>query len=147
MMKRKRNTHDDTTTNPVVHPVLQCFYPQILSLRQYLLLRLPIASKTRRRKISQLGLSDAIELPRVDFELGQLLDSTQVGLPPKAVATDQDEARDIDIVSFSQQLLKSTAGATFKPGYFQQGEVGYSAHFIRHFTLGYNDSMPYLLFL
>jgi len=94
-----------------------------------------------------LGLSDATELRGIDFELGQLLDSTLVGLPPNAVATDRDETRDVDIVSFSQQLLNSTAGATFKPGYFQQGEVGYSAHFILHVTLGCNDPMHHLSFL
>lgn len=140
-----------TRTNPDLdHPILHYLYPQVLSLRHYLLSRLPVASKTRRRKISQLGLllSNATELPRVDFELGQLLDSTQVGLPAKALATDRDEARDVDIVSFSQQQLNSTAGATFKPGYFQQGEVGYSVHFIIHVTLGCNDlNIIFQLFL
>jgi hypothetical protein len=159
-MKRKRNTHDNgrppksardepaIATNPGVdHPVLHRLYPQILSLRHYLLSRLPVASKTRRRKISQLGLSDTTELHRVDFELGQLLDSTLVGLSPKAVATDRDEARDVDIVNFSQQLLNSTTGATFKPGYFQQGEVGCSAPFLLHVTFGCNDPMHHLSFL
>jgi hypothetical protein len=131
--KRARDALDESTvaTNPGgEHPVLQRLYQRVFSLRHYLLSRLPVASKTRRRKISQLGLSDpshgATSSRGVDFELGQLLDSTLVGVPPKAIVTGQDDARDGDIVSFSQQLLGSTAGATFKPGYFQQGEVGCS---------------------
>jgi hypothetical protein len=134
--KRARGALDESNvaTNPgVEHPVLQRLYHRVFSLRHYLLARLPVASKTRRRNISQLGLSDlshgATALRGgVDFELGQLLDSTLVGVPPKAIATAQDDARDGDILNFSQQLLGSTAGATFKPGYFQQGEVGCSLY-------------------
>ncbi|KAF2794045.1 hypothetical protein K505DRAFT_361455 [Melanomma pulvis-pyrius CBS 109.77] len=145
-MKRKRSAHvrdrppkkardalDQSalaTTPGVEHPVLRRLYPDVFSLRHYLLSRLSVASKNRHRKISQLGKLDpshhAAATRGVDMELGELLDSTLVGVPPTAAHASREEAakaRDGDIVGFSQQLLNSTTGGTFKPGYFQQSET------------------------
>ncbi|KAF2710295.1 hypothetical protein K504DRAFT_481429, partial [Pleomassaria siparia CBS 279.74] len=137
------------TTPHVQHPVLQRLYPHVVSLRHYLLSRLPIASKNRRRKLSQLGKPDATapatsnlltSLTRgvgvdvdidtnidinidIDIELGRLLDSTLVGLSTTSPTASPDKSKHGDIVNFSQQLLKSSTGGTFKPGYFQQSET------------------------
>lgn len=145
--KRARDALDQSafaTTPGVEHPVLRRLYPEVFSLRHYLLSRLSVASKNRHRKISQLGKSDpshhATATRGVDIGLGKLLDSTLVGVPPTAAAASREEAakaRDGDIVGFSQQLLNSTTGGTFKPGYFQQSEVGYSNHSVLHVILSF----------
>ncbi|KAF2185025.1 hypothetical protein K469DRAFT_577492 [Zopfia rhizophila CBS 207.26] len=126
--KRSREAFSQSalaTTPGVDHPVLRRLYPEVVSLRHYLLSRLSSCSKNRRRKISQLGLSepcrDATTTQSVDVELGRLLDSTLVGVSHKTIAASRDEsARTRELESFSQQL----SGSTFKPGYFLQSEVG-----------------------
>lgn len=145
-MKRKRNTHvggrppkrardaDQSplaTTDGVDHPVLSSLYPKVSSLRHYLLSRLPTSSKNRRRKISQLGAQrpspNASATRVVDIELGELLDSTLVGvLSDSGSSAAREEAakeRDKDIESFSQQLPSKTTASTFEPGYWLQAEV------------------------
>jgi len=148
-MKRKRNAHPGggppkkarrpadqsavATMAFVEHPVLARLYPDVLSLRHYLLSRLPASSKSRRRKLSQLGhqhLRDEGTAPRADdLELGELLDTTLVGALPTIAAEKREEAakeRDRDIESFSQQLPLTTSASTFKAGYFLQSEVSRS---------------------
>jgi hypothetical protein len=117
---------DPAVDHPVDHPVLRCLYPEVLSLRHYVLSRLPGTSKNRRRKISQLGQSEGPRLDGLDSELARLLDSALVGANHRPTATSREEAiiaRDRDIISFSQQLVDCATGRTFTPGYFQQGEV------------------------
>jgi hypothetical protein len=109
--------------------VLQRLYPEVLTLRHYLLSRLLSLAKNRKRRILQLGLSGDIPTQNKgsDHELGQLLDTTVVGVPPKAAPANPDDfakTRDREIESFSQQLSNCSTGSTFKPGYFQQSEVG-----------------------
>ncbi|KAF2003575.1 hypothetical protein P154DRAFT_96154 [Amniculicola lignicola CBS 123094] len=129
--KKPKTSSDQSaiaTSSGIEHPVLRRLYPQVLSLRHYLLSRLPGSSKNRRRKILQLGTTaghDSPASPAVDFELGQLLDATVVGVPATTVAAYADEAvkaREADFEHFSQQLPEGS-GSTFKPGYFLQREI------------------------
>jgi hypothetical protein len=143
--KRSRPASDQSaiaTTPGVDHPVLRRLYPEVVTLRHYLLSRLPGTSKNRRRKISQLGLPNPNGSPAAtrgpDVELGQLLDSTLVGVPVKGdteVPDDSADARDRDIELFSQQLPDCATGSTFKPGYFLQPEVGV---FTQYHVVDYN---------
>jgi hypothetical protein len=116
-MKRKR------APAPLDHPVLRRFYPALCTLRHHLLSRLPTASRSRRRRISTLGLQDqgpaGLDVD-VDIELARLLDSTLVGISHHVDAADTKE-RDHDVDCFTQQL--SQAG-TYQPGYLLQPEVG-----------------------
>ncbi|KAH7131938.1 hypothetical protein B0J11DRAFT_211008 [Dendryphion nanum] len=148
-MKRERNSHDgdahpkkrrlssgqsvSATPTHANHPVLRRLYPELLTLRHYLLARLPNSSKNRRRRISQLGqkppvhdtTTTAIDDHGAEFELAKLLDSILVGVSPKAVAKDREKSEDSrtkDIESFSQELVDCATGSTFKPGYFLQSE-------------------------
>jgi hypothetical protein len=131
--KRPRGTADQSlaaTTPAIEHPVLNRLYPEVASLRQYLLARLPLSSKIRRRKFAQVGLHrNDQNVTAIDVELGALLDSTLVGVLAKHVSgVENAEAvreRDRDLETFSQQLSPGTTGGTFKPGYFQQAEVSY----------------------
>jgi hypothetical protein len=114
-MKRKR------APAPLDHPVLRRFYPALCTLRHHLLSRLPTASRSRRRRISTLGLQDQGQTEvEIDVELARLLDSTLVGIPHHLDAADAKE-RDHDVDCFTQQL--SQAG-TYQPGYLLQPEVG-----------------------
>jgi hypothetical protein len=113
-------------------PVLQRFYPRLLTLRHYLLSVLPKSSKNRRRKLAQLGrpiaAKGATSTCHPDIELGQLLDSTVVGEHNTAKIDNEEQLtreRNKDIETFTQQLSPAITGGTFKPGYFLQSEVGY----------------------
>jgi hypothetical protein len=127
------NQSDTATTSGPDHPVLRRLYPQVLTLRHYLVSQLPKCSKHRRRRISQLGLA----LPDqnhalandADTGLAQLLDSTLVGLSSDAGTESSthvhaEKERDREIEHFTQQRSQSTSGGTFKPGYSMQCEVG-----------------------
>jgi hypothetical protein len=144
-MKRKPNTHMGTAPSKKTkraaesaastapgpdHPVLRRLYPQVLTLRHYLLSQLPKSSKNRRRRLSQLGATPVqhdASAHDVDIQLGQLLDSALIGCfpatEPKNAAQEVKE-RDRDIENFTQQRSQNTSGGTFKPGYFLQSEVG-----------------------
>jgi telomerase reverse transcriptase len=145
-MKRKRSSHGGggtrkkarhavdqsvNATPSATHPVLQRLYPQVFTLRHYLLSRLPSSSTTRRRRISQLGHTNATQdtkpTPDLDSDVAQLLDSVLVGTlvdPGADKPAHVDEQRDQDIEAFTQQKSQCTPGGTFKPGYFMQTEVG-----------------------
>lgn len=132
--RKKAHVVDQSTaaTLPAIdQPVLRRYYPQLLTLRHYLLSQLPKSSRNRRRKISQLGLqsarSHATPSCDPDTELGQLLDSTVIGgfNTSKTISEDQvTKERNRDIDTFTQQLSPVITGGTFKPGYFLQSEVG-----------------------
>ncbi|OTB18264.1 hypothetical protein K445DRAFT_245405 [Daldinia sp. EC12] len=65
------------------HPVLNQFYPQVLTLRNYVLSRLPITSRLRRKKVATVGIGNHIPdspLSDVERSLGSLLDDTLVGV-------------------------------------------------------------------
>jgi hypothetical protein len=147
-MKRKRSSHANGTSHKKAkraaetaptsdhdHPVLRHHYSQVSTLRQYLLSQLPLLSKNRRRRISQLGHTAPVQEDAstrdVDIQLGQLLDSTLVGwlldTVPKNVDQELKE-RGREIESFTQQRSQSISGGTFKPGYFMQSEVGEVTH-------------------
>ena len=111
--------------------MLSRLYPDVLSLRHYLLPRLPASSrlKSRRQKLSELGAehpSHGDTAPRgIDLELGELLDTTLVGvLPSAAKPQDADRERSKDLESFSQEVSATNNSAgTFRAGCFLQAEV------------------------
>lgn len=126
------------TPSCIQHPVLSRLYPKVVSLRHYLLSRLPASSKNRRRKIAHLGVQqgpdqqDGHTAPHgTDAELGKLLDATLIGVVSKHVtddtaAIDIAKERDQDLKTFSQHLSSSrSTGGTFKQGYFLQKEVSH----------------------
>lgn len=53
--KRCKTGEDAAASVGVTHPTLSLYYPQTLTLRDYVLSKLPATSKTRKRKISALG--------------------------------------------------------------------------------------------
>ncbi|KAI9884054.1 MAG: hypothetical protein M1823_004168 [Watsoniomyces obsoletus] len=116
---KKRQKRDDgigrglgTQPDDIHHPVLSSYYPRLLSLRAYLLSRLPGSSKIRRRRLAGLGRlksegdvaaqSKGVGLSDDEVaEVTRLLDATLVGLTaPSATHID---GRPEEIPTRSQQ--------------------------------------------
>lgn len=119
------------TSSAIEQPVLQRFYPRLITLRRYVLSQLPKSSKNRRRKLAQLGWptigKSTTSTGDADVELGQLLDSTVVGEQKMAQIENNAQVvreRNKDVETFTQQLSPATIGGTLRPGYFLQSEVG-----------------------
>lgn len=101
--KRKRSKKTKSVPPPsdqidhvVRHPVISLFYPQIWSLRDYILRRLPASSRSRRSRIASLSSGNSNSSRSGDF-----LDSTLVGVleePSPAVS----RSRHVQFVAFSQ---------------------------------------------
>ncbi|KAF1929540.1 uncharacterized protein M421DRAFT_4010 [Didymella exigua CBS 183.55] len=143
-MKRKRTPHAggprkkahpvdqsaSATPAAIEQPVLQRFYPRLLTLRHYLLSVLPKSSRNRHRRLAHLGRpiasNRAASTSEPDGELAQLLDSTVIGECRTAKINDQEQLvrdRIRDIETFTQQLSPAVSGGTFEPGYFKQAEI------------------------
>lgn len=67
------------------HPVISLYYPQVVTLRQFLLQQIPVSSKARRRRIAAVRNNPASPNGG-NPELSTFLDTTLVGilkeLPP-----------------------------------------------------------------
>lgn len=118
----------DATHAGVDHPVLRRLYPQVHTLRHYLLSQLPKASKGRRRRLGQLGKPSTANHADTgaDLDLGKLLDSVLVATVtkcPDGLAEQRSREREGEVESFTQQRSPDTAAGTFKPGYLLQSEV------------------------
>lgn len=133
----------DITT--IKHPVLSLYYSCVVTLRTYLLAKLPVSSKARRRRLLAIGncpqsrqlghkpsdlrrnyatsvddCSDGSTDPNA--ALAGLLDTTLVGgLETSDSAPDQ--TRMSDLATFSQQQSKSTAASSAGSAGCSQSEV------------------------
>lgn len=110
----------------VKHALLAQYYPEIQTLRQYALSRLPSSSRIRRKKIALVGSdrSDPQKPTSADEQaLGDLLDSTLVGRRPFPDA-DPDH-RWNQWVGFSQKGDESyvTLSDGLRGSIFSQSEV------------------------
>ncbi|KAL4920347.1 hypothetical protein BDW62DRAFT_16197 [Aspergillus aurantiobrunneus] len=104
----------------VSHPVISLYYRQVVTLRQYILLRIPRSSKSRRRRIAAVrgdgdGSGDAAKEGPVAAhktpgqDLASLLDTTLVGVWKELSSTHSKERRR-DFLAFTQ------AQSTTQPG-------------------------------
>ncbi|OGM45577.1 hypothetical protein ABOM_006259 [Aspergillus bombycis] len=81
------------------HPVISIYYRRVVTLRQYLLQRIPKFSKSRRRRIASVRSHDSSDAGRSgdqDEELSKLLDTTLVGILKEPTAgCDQERRREL----------------------------------------------------
>ncbi|KAK7941239.1 uncharacterized protein PG986_013626 [Apiospora aurea] len=78
-----KGSHESIPLTPVEHVVLDQYYPQLLTLRDYVLLKLPATSRIRKRKIASTGSSAAVsngEITDIERAVGRVLDTTLVGV-------------------------------------------------------------------
>ncbi|KAK8126658.1 RNA-directed DNA polymerase [Apiospora kogelbergensis] len=86
---------------PVKHAVLDQYYPQLLTLRDYVLLKLPTTSRIRRKKIASTGSSANIsndETTDIERAVGQVLDTTIVGVTHQTQWARYSQAEIVDFV-------------------------------------------------
>lgn len=97
--------------------LLAQYYPQVLTLHEYLLQRLPNTSKIRRKKISSVG-RDPSEQP-----LSSFLDQTLIGISTSTDASKSE--RWSQWTTFSQRMDESASTLInlSSPGVFSQSDV------------------------
>jgi hypothetical protein len=148
-IRKKARRAVDQSSNPTptcaTHPVLRRLYPEVLTLRQYLLSRLSSTSKNRHRRISQLGRATPAQGASPDgpdVAVVQLLDSALVCTSAVHAETNSyaqfTHEREKDIKAFTQQRSQGTPGGTFNPGYYMQSEVGHDKHHLLLMLCLYN---------
>ncbi|KAK5122386.1 hypothetical protein LTR85_003970 [Meristemomyces frigidus] len=132
-MKRKRKSSsageankkpklDRAASSEATLPLLRQYYPQVLTLRHYFATRLSKASKKRRRRVLQYGLSQQGNAHEsVDPAVTRLLDTTIVCTFNQLNVTDL-ESIDTDITVFTQQLSDSTTTISPTQGALKQSE-------------------------
>ncbi|KAI0395057.1 hypothetical protein F5Y17DRAFT_223013 [Xylariaceae sp. FL0594] len=105
--KKKRYSSRCVVDAKPQHPALSQFYPQVQTLREYVVSKLPPTSRIRRRKVSAIGIiNGSPDQPFSDVEksLGALLDTTLIGVPSVA---SEGEDRAERWKNFSQRGDKS----------------------------------------
>lgn len=118
--KRQRVSGNQDTSNLVVkNAILAKYYPQVCTLREYVLSKLPTTSKVRKRKIISVGKQPGDD---ADQKLSYFLDQTLVGVS-KYKEVSQDE-RWKQWTTFSQKPADDSAFANLSGvGTFSQTEV------------------------
>ena len=136
-MKRKRKSHSDqraakrhkTEDGPKegpTWPLLRQYYPEVLTLRNYLASKLCNVSRNSRKKILRYGIKE-FEDSNAPFDpaVTQLLDTTVVGSFKRVDVPELDETIEKDILVFTQQVSESSASISPTLGAFKQSEVRY----------------------
>lgn len=122
--KRQKLCGNPNGKDPVVKQALLAqYYPQVLSLRQFLLFKLPTASKTRRKKILSLGQNQVLDKGKDRSALSDFLDRTLVGVLKCKEVLPQERLQ--QYTSFSQKADTSdtTFGNLSGTWNFSQSEV------------------------
>ncbi|APA07224.1 hypothetical protein sscle_02g019940 [Sclerotinia sclerotiorum 1980 UF-70] len=108
--KRQRTSGDGYSKDPPVkQALLNKYYPNVLCLRDYLLSKLPVSSKVRRKKLSSVGRKASANIPYQDGDddededrvLGDFLDGTLIGVSSNNGLSQEDRLK--EWVSFSQR--------------------------------------------
>lgn len=115
---------------PNVKHMLVQYYPSVLSLRDYLLLKLPPASKVRRKKIASVGrLLDRASSTH-DSVLANFLDIVLVGVSKCAEIPQEQRLKDWTAFSQRGDISVSTFANSSSAGGFSLSEVGLAISFV-----------------
>lgn len=124
--RRFRSPHAPISLGTKIsHPVISLYYQHVVPLREYLLQRLPVTSKSRRRRILTLGSredQDPNAQSHTSQTLAQLLDSTLVGVLKESSPTLNSE-RQKQYSSFNESQLRSSLVSTDTGPTCPQSEV------------------------
>lgn len=120
----KRQRTGNKKQSPIV-PLLQQYYHEVRSLRNYLVSRLPKSSKKRRRRLLHYGLQSAQdESILVDDATARLLDEIQVGTSRNVGNREELEQLDEEISVFTQQVSETDISVSPRTRQLRQSEVG-----------------------
>ncbi|KAL4990387.1 hypothetical protein BDW68DRAFT_40668 [Aspergillus falconensis] len=118
---RRSSTNDNQAADAseICHPVISLYYRQVVTLRQYILQRIPLSSRARRRRIAAVGGNDAAKdcptsVPKREKDLADLLDTTLVGIL-KELPPIHGEKRRREFIAFTQAQLTTQAGTNTGP--------------------------------
>lgn len=121
---QKRQKISPTARDPIIkQALLPYYYPQVLTLREYLLRRLPNTSKIRRKKIISVGRNPPPENLEPEERLSAFLDKTLVGVSMCHEVS--REERWAQWTTFPQRADESasTLPSLSAPGVYSQSEV------------------------
>lgn len=110
-------------THITKHPVLDCYYPRVQTLRQFILTTIPNISKRRKRLLKRTEPVPADAVAQADLNLEdayRLLDNVLVGAD--VVKLPQSD-KGGDFQQFTQQLSASTARSLFGQATASYAEV------------------------
>lgn len=105
------------------HALLAQYYPRVLSLREYLLSKLPPTSKIRRKKILTVGCSLGGETRERDQALADALDKTLVGISKQGELSREERWQQWTSFSQKADTSVSTLANISGIGLFSQPDV------------------------
>ena len=119
--KRQKIALEREESNPIIKSALLVqFYPQVLTLRQYLLSKLPANSKVRTKKIRNMGKRSSLDREVEDGKFSDFLDQTLVGV---SKGTDSERWKQWNTFSQRGEESASTLANLSGMGRFCQSEV------------------------
>jgi telomerase reverse transcriptase len=128
--KRQRVAGSLNGKTPVVKQALLAqYYPRVVSLREYLLLKLPTTSKVRRKKIISVGRKCSVEGGQEECGLAGFLDSVLVGILNCVQLSQEDRLKQWSSFSQRADISASTLANLSGAGVFSQSEVRVSVLF------------------
>lgn len=113
------NRNQAADAGKICHPVISLYYRHVVTLRQYILQRIPRSSRARRRRIAAVGGHSAARdglaaVPKSEKDLADLLDTTLVGILKELPPTRSEERRR-EFIAFTQAQLTTQAGTDSGP--------------------------------
>lgn len=122
--KRQKIALNTEGNGPVVKSALLVqFYPQVLTLRQYLLSRLPANSKVRKKKIRNVGKNSSPNHTEEDERFCSFLDQTLVGVTKRTEVLQDERWKQWNTFSQRADESASTLANLTGVGTFSQSEV------------------------
>ncbi|OBT76587.1 hypothetical protein VF21_05363 [Pseudogymnoascus sp. 05NY08] len=136
--------------NVVQHSLLSRFYPEVLTLREYLLVKLPSNSRIRRKKVLTAGRrgldSHGGEAAIDDADgLGPFLDSTLVGIPHHNPQSDQRTNRWNSFTNQADLSGLDATGTPFDLGHSQSEIVDFAVWLLFNNSTRENTYVKHLL--
>ena len=110
--------------DPVVkNALLAQYYPRVLSLREYLLSKLPLTSKIRRKKILTVGRKPGDRSSGRDQALANALDQILIGVSKDSQASQEERWQQWASFSYRADTSASTLANLGGISLFSQSEV------------------------
>ena len=121
--KRQRTSGQLNTKNSIVkEAVLAQYYSQVVSLRQYLISKLPPASKIRKKKILSFG-RNKVTAKDSDNDFSDFLDGTLIGVRDCIEVSQLERVQQWQSYSQHVDASESTFGNLTGVGIYSQSEV------------------------